>query len=58
VIAVMEVCEECGSEDIQFLEDRDDSVGYHAEEWRCMECGASCEYFEPAPVQAAAEEAA
>ena len=56
MIAVMDACEECGSEDIQLIEDRDDSVGYHSEEWRCIVCGASCEYLEP--VQAAAEEAA
>ena len=25
--------------------DRDDSVGYNAEEWRCMRCGVNCEYW-------------
>jgi len=38
-------CERCGSDNIQFVEDRDDSVGYSVEEWRCMRCGMNCEYW-------------
>ena len=50
----MEACEVCGCKDIQLVEDRDNSVGYSAEEWRCMRCGANCEEM---PVEAAVAQA-
>jgi len=43
----METCERCGSDNIQLVEDHDDSVGYSGEEWRCMRCGVNCEYWMP-----------
>jgi hypothetical protein len=45
---VMEVCEQCGSDDIRAVAGDDPSTGYHGEEWRCMRCGANCEYLERA----------
>lgn len=50
-----ETCERCGSERIGLVEDRDDSVGYHSEEWRCLACGANCEVWIPLRKPAAAE---
>jgi hypothetical protein len=43
----LEVCE-CGSEDIQLVDTSDPANGYYDEEWRCMRCGANCEYLERA----------
>jgi hypothetical protein len=44
----MEQCEQCGSDNMQLVEDRDDSVGYSSEEWRCLSCGANCEVWKSA----------
>lgn len=40
-------CRDCGSTDIRECDDADPAVGYRAVEWRCMECGALCEEWQP-----------
>ena len=47
----LEVCEECGSEDIRPVNSDDPSVGYYSEEWRCKRCGSNCEAWDPLPLR-------
>ena len=43
----MEHCWDCGGRTIRESDDADPNVGYRGAEWRCMDCGALCEEWQP-----------